>query len=383
MEILFWIVLFILVYTYIGYFIVVIVLGTFLKKKIYKKEIVPSVTLIITAHNEENCIEKKIINCLELNYPKEKIIIMVASDCSTDNTNNIVRKYSNFGVKLYEQNQRLGKTSAQEGAIRQSDSEVIVFSDASTIYHKNAIIELVKILNDKSVGCVGGYVKFIDSDDDILLDKSKGVAFTDIEHLLRQYETNIFSTISVSGCIYAIKKDCYQKIDNRITDDFGVPLNMFMRGYRVAFEPNAIAYERKQDHEINKSRNIRTVNQGWVTVKLLNFFNMFSSNKKRISLILFMVGSHKILRWLSFIPLILLLITNIFVLIKNTNMFFYVFFIYQIVFYGLSLWSSFRKFNNEILNLPFKFCLYQYSAFLGFVKFVIGEKIVVWDSSNE
>ena len=377
MESLFFISFITIVYTYFGYPIIIKFLSIILGKKVDKKEIFPSVSLIITAHNEESCIEKKIKNSLSLNYPKNKIEIIVASDSSSDRTNDIVRKYKNKNIILFDQNQRLGKTAAQAGAIELSNGEIIVLSDASTIYDKQAIMNLVNNFSDNSVGCVGGKVLFLTEYDNLKIEKNK---IFDVEHIIRYSEAKLYSTICVSGCIYAIRRAAYKSIDIRVADDLGIPMTILMMKYRVVFEPNAIAFEKMEEHGINIDRNIRTINQGWVAIKLI-FLNNIFMDPILIIYMSFVLISHKVLRWLTFIFLISFLISNLVLIFKNGNIFLIIFLISQIMFYGLAYIGCKFKIRSKFLKIPYSFCLYHYSSIIALLKSIKNEKIIIWSKS--
>ena len=376
-EILFWLLSFLLFYTYAGYPIVVFFVGKVCNKTIIKKSIQPMVTLIIAAHNEQDCIKEKIKNALKTNYPEDKLEIIVASDCSADDTNSIVKGFEDKGVILCEQTERLGKTAAQIAAARRSKGEILVFSDASTIYDKDAICSLIENFYDTSVGCVGGKVMFLSADQGLEEKKSTVI---DIEHKIREGENRIYSTCVVSGCIYAVRKSYFREIDYRIADDIGVPIDMLMRGYRVVFEPDAIAHENMEAHTINIERNIRTINQGWVALELLHFFSLFSSFPGRFIYMSFILLGHKVLRWLSFGFLALLFFLNIFIVLNTGSAFFVLLLFFQVCFYFISLIGNWRGFNNKLLKFAYNFCQYHYAAMFAFFKFCKKERIVIWDS---
>jgi len=378
-ELLFWLVSFLLFYTYVGYSIIVFFAGKICNKTIAKKSIQPLVTLIIAAHNEQDCIKEKIKNALKSNYPKDKLEIIVASDCSTDDTNIIVKGFEDKGVILCEQTERLGKTAAQIAAVRKSKGEILVFSDASTIYDKDAIGNLIKNFYDTSVGCVGGKVMFLSADKRLEEKKSTVI---DIEHKIREGENRIYSTCVVSGCIYAVRKSYFREIDYRIADDIGVPIDMLMRGYRVVFEPDAIGHEDMEAHTINIARNTRTINQGWVALELLHFLSLFSSFPGRFIYMSFILLGHKVLRWLTFVFLALLFFLNIFIVFNTGSAFFIFLLFFQALFYFMSLIGGWLCLNNKLLKFAYSFCRYHYAAMIAFFKFYKKERIVIWNTKR-
>ena len=372
------ILIFLLLYTYVGYPFLISMLARVIHKDVSKKNIIPTVSMIIAAHNEEACIRRKLQNSLGLNYPADKLEIIVASDCSTDNTNTIVREFREQGVKLCEQRERLGKTAAQIEAVRMAHGDILVFSDASTIYDKDALKELVRNFHDVNIGCVGGRV-VLSSDGKETYPKDKNVVI-DLEHTIRAAESYLFSTCVVSGCIYAVRKKYYREINYRIADDIGVPLDILIRGYKVVFEPNAIGYEDVTEHSINLQRNVRTINQGWVALELLNFFGSFARNPARFLYVSFILFSHKVLRWLTFVILLVLLVFNVIIVFLTPNSVMRIFLVAQAVFYLLAVAGWFLKGNRGGISIfAYEFCLYHYAAFLAFKKFIKGEWITIWN----
>ncbi|MEE9193215.1 MAG: glycosyltransferase, partial [Thermodesulfobacteriota bacterium] len=162
MKILFWTSLIIIVYVYIGYPCFLALFGCIRWKKLKKADIEPSVTLIISAFNEEKYIREKIVNSLSIDYPKEKFEIIVVSDASTDNTDEIVRQFEKQGVRLIRQEERLGKTSGLNLAVSQAEGKIIVFTDANAMYQKDAVRKLIRHFNDDKIGYVVGEARYTD-----------------------------------------------------------------------------------------------------------------------------------------------------------------------------------------------------------------------------
>lgn len=370
-------------YTYFVYPFLLFLLALLKPKKLFltlrTNETIPSVSLIITAYNEENDIERKIKNSLNLDYPKEKIEIIVVSDGSKDNTDDIVSNYSQKGIKLISLSKRGGKTAAQNFAVKNANSEILIFSDATSIYEKDAIKQIVKNFSDPLVGCVGGKLIFLNSahSNHALLESKS--AFNMYEQFVKRYESIVFTTFGVDGCIYAIRSCLYEPLEEFLTSDFVLPLRVIKKGFRTIFEENAKCYEETpQDTKAEFNRKTRTVKAG-----LVGFFNMTNflimSNKKKF--VSFGLISHKLLRWLTPFMLISVFISN-FVLGFYQNTFF-IFFMLQVVFYSLAaigFFTSMRKF--KVVNLAFNFCLYSVSALVGFIKFIKEKPNEIWETQR-
>src|ERR1035437_2417253 len=157
----FWICIVLLGYVYLGYPLLVYLAGVLFPKPILSSAIAPSVTVLITAFNEEAALANKLQNTLAIDYPRDLLEIIVASDGSTDRTDDIVREFADRGVKLFRQTSRSGKTATQNKAVEQATGEIILFSDATTLYESDVFHHLLPPFADKSVGCVAGRLVYV------------------------------------------------------------------------------------------------------------------------------------------------------------------------------------------------------------------------------
>ena len=264
-------------------------------------EELPEVDFIIAAHNEERTIVTKLHNTLSLSYPSEKLMIYVVSDGSTDATDDLVREFSPQ-VKLIQLD-RQGKTVAQNHAVRQSSHEVLVFSDATAWYNENAILELVRPLQDDTVGVVGGELIYRSESDDNSANNGEA-GYWSFEKWLRIHESRLFSTIGVSGTIYAVRRSAFTELDNWAVSDLMVPLFAVIKGWRTVFTPYATSIEKPVaniQHEFRARRRI--VARGLKSVWSYRREIKRSPLKFRIMLFL-----HKILRWLLPLWIVLILL---------------------------------------------------------------------------
>jgi cellulose synthase/poly-beta-1,6-N-acetylglucosamine synthase-like glycosyltransferase len=289
----------ILFYVYLGYPIFILFLSLLLpNKSIRKARITPSVSFIISCYNEEAVIEKKIKNTLSLDYPKDKIEIIVISDGSTDKTDEIVKQYDVQGVKLIRQEGRLGKTMGINLAMKEATGEIVVFSDANAIFHQDAITNLVANFADHRIGYVVGEARYNDITE-TAASKSESTYWR-YEILLKTAESRLHSIVGGDGAIYAIRRVLYKELLPTDINDFVNPLQIIIQGYRGVYEPNAICEEETSgrfDKEIG--RKIRIVNRsfsGLMRVKAV-------MNPLRTGFYSIQIISHKLLRW--FAPLFL------------------------------------------------------------------------------
>ena len=377
MESIFLVLLITILYVYFGYPVMLVLLGFLRRSESLKKgNNIPKVTLIITAHNEGKIIRQKIENSLSLDYPKEKLEIIVASDGSTDDTDEIVAEYENWGVKLEPLVERRGKTAAQNGAVSKSSGEVIVFSDANAMYARDAIKKLVRNFDDKRVGCVCGELKYTNSSESVA---GKGEnLYWKYEKFLKRKENQISSLLGVTGSIYAVRRALYVPLEEYIISDFVGPLKIVRNRHKAVYEPEAISFEKASaDMKTEFERKTRIV-----TRSIRGLFNERELlNPFKYGIFSIQLISHKLLRWTVPLFLIGLFISNLF-LWDNGNVYRSLL-IFQIVFYlsALVAWV-FELIGSQIklFYIPYYFCMVNSAALIGWFKYLTRQKEVIWDT---
>lgn len=373
---LFWIILALILYAYAGYPIFLALIANFKKKAFKKAEIYPSVSLIIAAYNEEKSIEKKIRNSLELDYPKEKLEIIVASDCSTDMTNEIVKGFSNSGIKLFVSKKRSGKTAGRNSVIPEAKGKIIVLSDATGMYKRDALKKLIRHFKDERIGCVGGILKYINPSNSMV--GSGESLYWRYEVMIKKHESLLGNLMSVSGSIYAFRKELYRNIPEELADDLIVPLMAKKLGYYTILDPEAICIEKTTKNGKEESnKRIRIANRNIMgLIYMRELFNLFKFGI--FSLELF---SHKVLRLL--IPLFLISFFILSYILSKDSLFCAFFTLGQISFYAIGGIGYFiqRKFNriNRIIYIPLFFCISNLGVLLGIAKYLIGRKNMTWE----
>lgn len=364
----------ILCYIYFGYPFIILVISTFSFKKIEKRPHEPSVTLLIAAYNEEKNIKSTIENKLSLNYPRDRIEIIVISDGSEDRTDEIVGSFEGHGVRLIRQEPRKGKTSALNLAVPQANGEILVFSDANSMYDQDALRYLMGNFADPGVGYVTGKMVYVNPDGTMIGDGCS--AYMKYENLLRAMETRIGSIVGVDGGIDAIRKKLYRQMKVDQLPDFVLPLMVVEQGSSVVYEPRALLKEetlkRSEDEYRMRVRvSLRALWALWDMRGLLNpgKYGVFS----------FQLLSHKVLRYLSILFIIGAYIGN--ALILPWGMIYRTMFFLQTVFYGAALAGHLvekRGVLSRVLFIPYYFCLINIAAGHALIKFLRGEKQILW-----
>ncbi len=377
-EIMFWLLFFFIIYIYIGYPLTIFILSKIYKieiKDIYKsEEEYPEVSLIIPAYNEEVVIEKKIKNVLSLDYPKEKLEVWVMSDGSTDRTDEIVKNYANKGIKLFRQEPRAGKVNGLNKVVKLAKGEIIVFTDANSMYEKDAIKKLVKYFKDEKIGLVCGRLRYLTERGKILGE----TFYWKLEDFLKRCESNLGELLVVNGSIYAVRKDLYLEIPGYLADDFIIPMNVGYNRKKAIYEPLAITSEFVAQNIMDEFKTkVRIITRGLHGTKFF-IFKIMRSSPLRFFEFLF----HKFFRWIAPIFLMLFFFLNIY-LFPVANIYKLIFTL-QIFFYFMALigylWLKYIGKNcPKIFLIPFYFVEMNFAAIIGILKFLKGEKFATWD----
>jgi cellulose synthase/poly-beta-1,6-N-acetylglucosamine synthase-like glycosyltransferase len=373
MTLLFWLSTLLIIYIYVGY--------PFLLRFLPKKPLhirpeqsqLNKVTVLIPAFNEAKVIEGTIRNKLAQSYPAELIEVIVISDESEDSTDEIVNKIAaeDARVSLIRQVPRQGKTAGLNLAMQQATGNIVIFSDANSHYENNAIQQLVNCFSDPEVGYVTGKMVYVNSDGSLVGDGCS--AYMKYENHMRALETQVGSVVGVDGGIDAIRKELYQPMSADQLPDFVLPLKVVTQGKRVIYCESALLNEESLSSSQSEFRmRVRvSLRAYWAMKDMQHLFNPFN-----YGLFALQIASHKLLRYLAFIPLMLAFLSNGFI---TDNTFYSLTFLIQILFYGSAAFVSLNDgTKNRWLALANYFCLINLASAMAFIKFIKGEKIVLW-----
>jgi glycosyltransferase involved in cell wall biosynthesis len=393
MQFLFWFSSFMIFYAYFGYPLCLLIISVFIKLTNQSKSeirnqnfISPTVSFIITAYNEEKRIEEKIKDSLVQDYPKDKLEIIVASDFSSDRTDEIVRSFKNQGVKLVRAPERKGKENAQKHAVDASTGKILVFSDVATILKPDGISNIIKKFQDPTVGCVSSEDKFVDPDGNI----SGEGAYVKYEMFLRKLESKVNTLVGLSGSFFAARREVCENWAIDLQSDFNTLLSSIKLGLRGISDPNSLGYYKNLvDEKKEFDRKIRTVLRG-ISVLMRNLSLL---NPVGYGLFAWQLFSHKLCRWLVPFFVIFVFISN--ATIMFTSVFYFLTFVVQIIFYSLSYRYHNKQtpsFNKSILPtanllcLVSKFCYFfltvNTSILVAWWKFFKGERATFWEPSK-
>lgn len=373
----FYISIILLFYTYLGYPLLMMLLLKLKKERpINKKEITPYISIVIPAYNEEKSIGAKLNEVLNLNYPREKMEVIVVSDASSDRTDEIISGFLSQGVKLVRMEQRSGKIAAYRKALPLLKGEIIVFSDATSILSTNSLIHLISNFNDETVGCAGGVLTYVN-----LKQASVGKGekkYWSYEKRIREYESKLCSLPSVSGTFYAVRKELYPlDIKDDLADDLIVPFYVRKKRMRIVIDESAICKDFTTltiKEEMGKRIRITVQNIRGLLDKpdVLNPF--------QYGLYSILVISHKLFRLLVPIFLLTLFAASLFLSLRSLVFLFVL--TSQILFYagGYIGYRINKKIKFTLGNVLFYFCLSNLAILIGIGKFFKGEKIVTWET---
>ncbi|MBK9745587.1 MAG: glycosyltransferase family 2 protein [Chloroflexi bacterium] len=379
-SIVFWACLVFLGYTLV-LFPVLLLLRRLLSPRPYRAaDITPSVSVVIAAYNEVDSIGAKLDNMLALTYPKDCLEIIVASDGSDDGTDDVVRRYLDHGVRLLSL-PRQGKAGALNAAVSEAHGEILVFSDANSMYGSTAIQALVRPFADPEVGGVAGNQRYLDQQAGSA-DNAGERSYWQLDRLLKRLQSDSGNTISATGAIYAIRKSLFLPVPPGVTDDFVTSTRVIAAGYRLVFAADAVAYEpvaSSSDREFG--RKVRIMTRGLRAVltmrELLNPF--------RFGFYAVQLFTHKVLRRVIVLPLLLLFVSSLFLWQENV---FYLFILaLQIAFYGCALlgfmFRSSRLGQLKPLAIPYFICMVYAAALVAIFNTVSGRRIDRWNPQRQ
>jgi glycosyltransferase involved in cell wall biosynthesis len=374
-EIVFWLSVFLVFWTYVGYYLLLKLLSVLVVRETERVDITPGVSIVITAYNEQKKISRKLEECLSLDYPKDQLEIIVASDGSTDGTNSIVQSFETMGVQLIAVPERRGKHYAQEQAIGTARHGIIVLTDATTSLRSDSIRKIVRSFADQSIGCVSGMDVVASSTE---APQGEGV-YVRYEMSLRSLESRVCSLIGVSGSFFAVRKELCNTWFADMSSDFFVPIVSYMNGKRAILDSEAIGeYELVKNPEREFHRKVRTVVHGLaVLIRLASVMNPF-----RYGLFSFQMISHKLLRWLVPFLLILMLATNL--LLLSSGLIYVILLFAQASFCIAALAAYLFKFleRNAVFKIPFFFVMVNLSILVAWIRYLTGERYVTWERTD-
>ncbi|MGL4852017.1 MAG: glycosyltransferase family 2 protein [Phocaeicola sp.] len=387
LETLFWSLLALVVYTYLGYGLVLWLLVKIRKiikpRKKYPKRVnnLPDVTLFITAYNEERVVEAKMKNCYALNYPKQKLHIVWVTDGSNDNTNKLLQACQN--VKILHDPQRKGKTAAMNRGMAFVETPIVVFTDANTALNPESINEIVHCFENKEVGCVAGEKRIHMEQKEQAAAGGEGL-YWKYESLLKRLDSELYSTTGAAGELFAIRTSLFEVMPNdTLLDDFILSMRIVEKGYRIAYCNKSYTVERgSANMKEEKKRKIRIAAGGLQSIyRLRALLNPF-----KYGIFSFQYLSHRVLRW-SITPFALfsLLPINIALMIASEGkLLFGLLLTAQVLFYTCAIlgkYLSYRGSRKRRFYIPYYF-LFMNLNVIRSISYLTKKKDGTWEKAQ-
>ncbi|MCC6725699.1 MAG: glycosyltransferase family 2 protein [Saprospiraceae bacterium] len=390
-ELVFWGLIFIVFYAYLGYGLLLFVLVKL--KRLFSKKVensaldndLPSVVFIVAAYNEEDYIIEKIKNCLAFDYPKDKIEFWFVTDGSNDSTPKLVEDYPTLPgqtVRLFHSPERRGKIAAVERVMAFVKAPITIFTDANTDVNPMAIRNIVRHYADPKVGAVAGEKRIALGEKDDASGAGEGI-YWKYESLLKKWDSELYSAIGAAGELFSIRTEQYRHVEqDTLIEDFVMTMGIAMRGYKIVYEPDAYAVESSSASIAEELKRKVRIAAGalqavWRLRSLLNPF--------KYGLLSFQYLSHRVLRWtLAPLALPIIFLLNIW-LAMGGSMLYKALLICQILFYAFALLGygfERKQLKIKAFFVPYYFCVMNYAMYRGFFRLIGGRQSVVWEKAK-
>jgi cellulose synthase/poly-beta-1,6-N-acetylglucosamine synthase-like glycosyltransferase len=390
LQILFWVLAFIVVYTYVGYGILLYLIIKIRRIfKIGKKpnadpNYQPDVTLFISAYNEKDYVQGKMANSMELDYPKDKLHIVWVTDGSDDGTPEMLQQYSN--VTVHHLPERNGKISAMNRGMKFVKTPIVIFSDANTMLGHESIRRIVNLFATPTVGCVSGEKRIINKETDAASGAGEGL-YWKYESALKKWDAELYSVVGAAGELFAIRTALYKDVEkDTLLDDFVISLRVAQDGYTIQYDPEAYAIETASANVKEELKRKIRISAGGIqsVVRLRSLLNIF-----KYGTLSFQYISHRVLRWTLTPACLLILIPLGFTLAYNEGLLSYglysTLFLLQLLFYIAALTGWFlenRSTRIKILFVPYYFFIMNLSVVLGFFRYMKKSQSVNWERAK-
>ena len=376
MLVIFWAAVAVIVYIYVIFPLLILLRGALFPRPYKQADITPSVSLVIAAYNEERDIGEKLENILALDYPLDLLDVVIASDGSSDATNEIVarvaEKHSHIRLLALP---RQGKAGALNDGVAASKGEILVFSDGNSKYLPDAIRKIVRPFADPSVGGVAGNQRYLPPTKEV--SNAGETSYWSFDRILKVFESRGGNVISATGAIYAIRRSLFQGVPEGVTDDFTTSTKVIAQGYRLVFAEDAVALEPvAKSVGLEYGRKVRVMTRGLNAVVVMReLLNPFKHGFYALQLF-----SHKVLRRLVFVPMIVLLVVTPF--LWNEGWFYQLALIAQLAFYGLAILGAvFERSGKKlpkVAAIPFFVTMVYTAAMIATWNVLTGRQVKSW-----
>jgi len=386
LALIFWILAFIIVYTYLGYglvlFLLVRIKRLFRTRSIaaLKDEELPEITLLVAAYNEYDYVHQKMENTLAINYPADKLHFMWVTDGSDDGTPELLRKeYPK--VEVHHLPERKGKIAAMNRAVKLVKTPLIVFSDANTILGVDSVRRIAALFNDPKVGCVSGEKRIMNEEKAAASSAGEGI-YWKYESTLKRWDAELYSAVGAAGELFAVRTDLFNEVEpDTLLDDFIISLRIAMQGYRIEYDPEAYAAEWASASIAEELKRKVRIAAGGIqsVVRLYPLLNII-----KYGVLSFQYISHRVLRW-AVTPFLLPIVLVLNIILAPGSVLYTVMLLLQGLFYLGGLVGQqleHRKLKVKIFFIPYYFLFMNYAVFLGFFRYLRNKQSVNWERAR-
>ena len=389
LKIFFWICVFLVFYTYIGYGMllwVLVKMKRFVKGKAVKAalpadEDLPDVTFMVCAYNEQDVVDMKMENTLQFDYPHDKLHIMWVTDGSTDATNDRLSRYP--GVEIVFSPERKGKTAALNHGISMVKTDLTIMTDANTMVNPEAVREIVRCFQDPQVACVAGEKRVMARHEGQAAAEGEGL-YWKYESALKKMDSELYSAMGAAGELNAIRTRLYQPMpENALLDDFVMSMRMVGQGYRIAYSPDAYAMEYGSADLNEESKRKRRIAAGglqsiWWLRSMMN--------PLRNPMVAFQFVSHRVLRWsITPVALLALIPLNVALVLMKAGTVYNIIWALQLLFYlaAFIAWVMERQGRkNKLLYVPYYFLFMNLNVFKGMKYLCSHQSSGAWEKAK-
>ena len=375
-TIVFWASIGLILYAYVLYAFCLAAARRVIPIRVHQKGTqLPSVSIVIAAFNEEQSIRQRVENCLALDYPKDRLEIIVASDGSSDGTNKILSNVKSDLVRPLLFENRAGKVNVLNRAVPQAQNEILIFSDATSQFEPDILRKFVRHFADDSVGCVCGNVQFVNADGSRTAELEG--PYWKLETFLRNREGERGCTLGATGAAFALRRKLWQACpSNAIVEDFIIPMRVLQQGYRVYFDPEALVVEEAASQVNEEFERRRRIGAG--ALQSFLFLLPMINPLRGFPAIAFI--SHKVLRWATPLLMITGLAANAALALESS--FYQALFIPHFLFYSLASIGALLARSNRVMrvfSLPYYFVSMNTALLLGYIRYLRGTQKVTWN----
>lgn len=370
MESIYFLLLFMAVYPYTIYPLLVMLWSRQSGRTWNQEYFTPTVSMIISVYNEEGVIQEKIDNALSLDYPKGLFEVIVVSDGSSDQTDQIISSVSDPRLVPRVCPERKGKTACLNRVVPDAKGDILIFTDANSMFPRDTLLKLTRNFSDSRIGLVTGWTKYRKDGGG---EETTGL-YARLEKAIKYSESLISSCVGADGAVFAMRKTLYQPLKDCDINDFVIPLNVLGQGKRVVLDPEVYCVEKPSEGEVREfRRQVRITNRTLGAIRR----NIEFLNPVKYGSFAFCLLSHKVIRFM--VPMFFLGTFCIGIFLSGTSLVYAGLVIAQTLFIGVGVYGFFDFSDRRLVQLCSFILLTIYAQLVGWIRWATGQSDVTWN----